>query len=175
MDIGQYLMKARKQKGLSQEDVANTLNVSRQSVSLWECDQTIPSLDNLIALSKLYDTSIDILTGQKEFVSLNNSNTTSEDDKARELAYQREVRLSYLRFLIVASILSCVSLLVFWVPGVATIFSSLIILFSILSMRRIKTNKNLLTLIIGITYFIVNIFCYINLLTIFNIFEEVFL
>ena len=38
MGIGQNLMTARKKKGLSQEDVANTLGVSRQSVSLWECD-----------------------------------------------------------------------------------------------------------------------------------------
>ena len=68
MEIGQYLIKARKNKSLSQEDVASSLNVSRQSVSLWECDQTIPSLDNLIALSKLYDVSIAVLTGQEKFV-----------------------------------------------------------------------------------------------------------
>ena len=53
MKIGSYLVTARKKRGLSQEDVAQSLDVSRQSVSLWECDQTIPSLDNLISLSNL--------------------------------------------------------------------------------------------------------------------------
>ena len=172
MGIGQNLMTARKKKGLSQEDVANTLDVSRHSVSLWECDQTIPSLDNLISLSKLYNTSIDILTRQKPFEDDKYSFINSNEDKELQEA---AIRLSYKRLLITAICFASFSLFVFWVPGLATIVTGLTILFSILSMRRIKTNKNLLTLIIGITLFVASIFCYINFQTIINMFGEVFI
>ena len=108
MGIGQNLMTARKKKGLSQEDVANTLGVSRQSVSLWECDQTIPSLDNLISLSKLYNTSIDILTGQKPFEDDNYSFLNSNEDKElQEVA----IKSSYKRLLIIAICFASLSLL----------------------------------------------------------------
>jgi transcriptional regulator with XRE-family HTH domain len=173
MDIGQYLTKARKRKGLSQEEVANELNVSRQSVSLWECDQTVPSLDNLIAISKLYGTSVDVLTGQADFpgeVLLNNDGSIV-DEKARE----EEIYKSYKRFLLLSIIFSAVSAITFWIPVLATMTTTATIVFSILSMRRRKDNKNLLTLVIGITLFITSIFIYINFPTLTRLFEEVFI
>ena len=48
MSFGENLCKARKLKGLSQEDLAFQLNVSRQSVSFWENNQTVPSFENLL-------------------------------------------------------------------------------------------------------------------------------
>lgn len=66
MDYGEKLYKLRKQKSLSQETVANELNVSRQSVSLWETYQSSPSMENLIALAKLYQVSLDELVGIKD-------------------------------------------------------------------------------------------------------------
>lgn len=66
MDYGEKLYKLRKQKSLSQETVANELNVSRQSVSLWETNQSFPSMENLIALAKLYQVSLDELVGIKD-------------------------------------------------------------------------------------------------------------
>ena len=42
MSIGKKLYELRKQKGLSQEEVADKLNVSRQTVSKWETDQSMP-------------------------------------------------------------------------------------------------------------------------------------
>ncbi len=66
MDYGGKFYKLRKQKSLSQETVANDLNVSRQSVSLWETNQSFPSMENLIALAKLYQVSLDELVGIKD-------------------------------------------------------------------------------------------------------------
>lgn len=66
MDYGEKLYKLRKQKSLSQETVSNKLNVSRQSVSLWETNQSSPSMENLIALAKLYQVSLDELVGIKD-------------------------------------------------------------------------------------------------------------
>lgn len=66
MDYGEKLYKLRKQKSLSQETVANELNVSRQSVSLWETNQSSPSMENLITLARLYQVSLDELVGIKD-------------------------------------------------------------------------------------------------------------
>ena len=48
MTIGERLLKLRREKNISQEELANELDVSRQTVSKWETDQSQPDLLNLI-------------------------------------------------------------------------------------------------------------------------------
>ncbi len=64
--LSERLYKLRKAKGLSQEDLANQLNVSRQSVSKWELGESNPDLNNIIALAKIYDCSTDYLLSGME-------------------------------------------------------------------------------------------------------------
>lgn len=66
MEYGKKLYELRKQKSISQEEVANKLGVSRQSVSLWETNQASPSMENLISFAKLFNISLDELVGLKE-------------------------------------------------------------------------------------------------------------
>lgn len=66
MTLGEKLKMYRTQKGLSQEKIAEMLDVSRQAVTKWEAGQTTPSSDNLIALANLYDVSLDELIGKNE-------------------------------------------------------------------------------------------------------------
>lgn len=61
MNLSEKLSFLRKKKGLSQENLADEMNVSRQAVSKWESGNVMPSLDNLIYLSKLYGVTIDSL------------------------------------------------------------------------------------------------------------------
>ena len=61
MTIGQRIAKCRKEKNLSQEYIAEMLEVSRQAVSKWECDITEPDTGNLIALSNLLGVSVEYL------------------------------------------------------------------------------------------------------------------
>ena len=63
MTIGENILKYRKQAGLSQEELADKMNVSRQSVSLWETDQTTPSLESLRMLAEIFAVSLDELCG----------------------------------------------------------------------------------------------------------------
>lgn len=60
------IKKARLEKGLSQKEVALTLNVSTPSVSDWESGKKFPAGKNLIELSKLLECSIDYLLGNDE-------------------------------------------------------------------------------------------------------------
>lgn len=66
MTLGENLQKLRREAGLSQEEVAGRLFVSRQSVSKWENDQAEPGVENLKALAELYGVTLDQLTGRKE-------------------------------------------------------------------------------------------------------------
>ena len=55
MDFSEKLLTLRKSKDLTQEQLAERLNVSRQSVSKWESGQTVPELEKIIALSEIFD------------------------------------------------------------------------------------------------------------------------
>ena len=61
MKIGDNLFQARKKAGLSQEKVAEKLGVSRQTISKWETDETIPDIFQSKKLATLYDISLDKL------------------------------------------------------------------------------------------------------------------
>ena len=66
MTIGQRIASRRKQINLSQETVSEQIGVSRQSVSKWESDAGLPDIDNLIALSKLFNVSVGWLLGTEQ-------------------------------------------------------------------------------------------------------------
>lgn len=66
MEFNNRLYQLRKQKGLSQEELANRLNVSRQTVSKWEVGDSTPDMEKLAAMSELFDVSLDQLVLGKE-------------------------------------------------------------------------------------------------------------
>lgn len=67
MNFNEKLMELRKQKGWSQEELGNRLNVTRQTVSKWELAQTTPEMDKLIEISQLFDISLDELLNNPRF------------------------------------------------------------------------------------------------------------
>ena len=65
MEFHNKLYNLRKQKGLSQEELANRLNVSRQTVSKWEVGDSTPDMEKLIAISDMFGISLDELVMDK--------------------------------------------------------------------------------------------------------------
>ena len=61
MSLGNSLFDARKKKGLSQEEVAEKLGVSRQTISKWETEETVPDIYQAKKLAKIYGLSLDEL------------------------------------------------------------------------------------------------------------------
>ena len=61
MSLGNILFDARKKKGLSQEEVAEKLGVSRQTISKWETEETVPDIYQAKKLAKIYGLSLDEL------------------------------------------------------------------------------------------------------------------
>lgn len=61
MKFADKIIKLRKENGLSQEDLADKLNISRQAISRWESDSVLPDATNILQLSKLFNVSCDYL------------------------------------------------------------------------------------------------------------------
>ena len=61
MSLGNSLYNSRKKKGLSQEEVAEKLGVSRQTISKWETEETVPDIYQAKKLAKIYGLSLDEL------------------------------------------------------------------------------------------------------------------
>ena len=63
MEPKEILLKLRTKRGLSQEQLAEQLHVTRQAVSRWETGETVPNTETLKLLSRLFDVSINTLLG----------------------------------------------------------------------------------------------------------------
>lgn len=66
MAIGERIQLYRKRKGMSQEELGQRLHLSRQTVSLWENGQTLPTIDNLIRLKEIFGVTIDDMVDHPE-------------------------------------------------------------------------------------------------------------
>lgn len=71
MTFGEKLQALRKARGWSQEELATQINVSRQALSKWESDASVPDTENVVALSRLFGVSTDYLL-------LENGETTAQ-------------------------------------------------------------------------------------------------
>ena len=86
MALSDKLYELRKKKGLSQEQLAEHLGVSRQAVSKWESGQSVPEYDKLIAVSRYYGISLDRLMKDEEDASENVGGAAVSEDPADALA-----------------------------------------------------------------------------------------
>ena len=66
MTTGEKIAALRREKGLSQEALGEQLGLSRQAVSKWEADQAVPTMDNLMELSRLFGVPVDTLLRPEE-------------------------------------------------------------------------------------------------------------
>ena len=110
MNLGNNLDHARKKKGLSQEDVAEKLGVSRQTISKWETDETLPDIRQAKQLAILYGLALDELIEFdvdlqeiQETIERISDEVTSKIDWTKAwskkypilASYQKEVNITY--------------------------------------------------------------------------------
>lgn len=82
MEFHETLQQLRKQKGLTQEELAEALYVSRTAVSKWESGRGYPNLDSLKAISKFFSVTIDDLLSGEEVLTI-----AEEDHKQKEARF----------------------------------------------------------------------------------------
>ena len=117
MTIGERLLKLRREKNISQEELANVLDVSRQTVSKWETDQSMPDFDKIVPLCNYFGiTSDELLTGNKNIVEKN-----FEDNKKK---FARNIAIAVMLYIMsLVSIVVCADLIDNAVIGVAAFFT----------------------------------------------------
>jgi transcriptional regulator with XRE-family HTH domain len=87
MELNEKLTQLRKEKSLTQMELAEEINVSRQAISKWEIGKTVPSMENLICLSKLYDVPLDYLINERDKQKTDGASTKENVKQIRHLRY----------------------------------------------------------------------------------------
>lgn len=104
------LVSLRKQKGLTQMELAEKLNVSRQAISRWEVGAAVPSTDNLRVLSDLYEVSVDyLLNDELENISKKNEESQeiiSNGQKKKGVFLKR--RIVYIGVIVILGLLAVI-------------------------------------------------------------------
>lgn len=129
MNIGERIYELRRKNSMSQEDLAEKMNVSRQSISKWESNQSVPEVEKIIQLSNIFNVSTDwILKGE------NSKKQKSQSNKNNLKSVQTlSTALNYIGFVIGAFILFEKQAV--WSVAVPIVFSilSLAIYFAVYS------------------------------------------
>ena len=87
MEFNKKLQELRKQKGLSQEELAKELYVSRTAISKWESGRGYPNIDSLKAISKFFEITIDELLSSEELLSLAEQSTKQKENHFLDLIF----------------------------------------------------------------------------------------
>ena len=85
MELNEKLQELRKQKGLTQEELAEALYVSRTAISKWESGRGYPNIDSLKAISQFFDVTIDELLSSDELLSLAETSQKETQSCIRDL------------------------------------------------------------------------------------------
>lgn len=92
MDFSEKLLTLRKANNLTQEQLAEKLDVSRQSVSKWESGQATPELDKIVALGAIFDVTTDYLLKSSEIDDLSVKTDILEKQQQQMLVREQKQR-----------------------------------------------------------------------------------
>lgn len=95
MSFGENLLWLRKEKNISQSEFGEQLNVSRQTISKWELNETTPEMEKLILMSEFFNVSIDeLIKGKKPETKIENNTI-----KIKHTKTTRDISFMALKFL----------------------------------------------------------------------------
>ncbi len=111
MDLGNKICELRKLSGITQEQLAEKLNISRQTLSKWEKGNSLPDIESIINISKLFQISLQELLLEKEEQQMDQQQNTqiTLEDLSRINAHNRKMNLilcSGLLFLAIAILIA---------------------------------------------------------------------
>ena len=87
MEFNEKLQELRKQKGLTQEELAELLYVSRTAISKWESGRGYPNIDSLKGIAKFFGVTIDELLSNNELLTLAEEDTKQKEKHIRDLVF----------------------------------------------------------------------------------------
>ena len=133
MEFNEKLQELRKQKGLTQEELAEILFVSRTAVSKWESGRGMPSIESLKAISKFFAVSLDDLLSSEELLVI------AEDDHKQKEMHIRDM---------IYGLLDCSIALLFLLPFFGQKANGVIQEVSLLALTEIQLYLKILYLVI---------------------------
>ena len=87
MEFGEKLQQLRKRKGLTQEELAGCLYVSRTAISKWESGRGYPSIDSLRAIARFFSVSVDELLSSDEILTIAQEDQRQTERHFRDLSF----------------------------------------------------------------------------------------
>ena len=87
MEFNEKLQELRKQRGLTQEELAEVLFVSRTAVSKWESGRGYPNIDSLKAIARFFGVSVDALLSGEELLSISEAESKKKENHFRDLVF----------------------------------------------------------------------------------------
>ena len=135
MEFNEKLQELRKQKGLTQEELAEILFVSRTAVSKWESGRGMPSIESLKAISKFFAVTLDDLLSSEELLVI------AEDDHKQKKMHIRDL---------IYGLLDCSMALLFLLPFFGQKVNGAIQEVSLLTLTEIQLYLKILYLVIVI-------------------------
>ncbi len=171
MTVGEKLLELRKKKGLSQEEAANILNVSRQTISKWETDSSTPDFDKIVPICELYEISANELLNitkdeNNKLINNNISKDNTKNKSARNISISVALYIISVVFLIGLSTIAkpILGLCIFLI--IVAIATGIIVYNSIINKKpkreltkneiMVKHINQVISIIIVIIYFIVS-------------------
>ena len=93
MTLGEKIQALRKQSGMSQEQLAERITISRQAISRWELNESIPDTDNIVQLSRIFGVSTDYLLKEGDFIDLTQNHHTQNhhEDSGDRRTYPEKI------------------------------------------------------------------------------------
>ena len=143
MTVGEKIQFYRKKIGLSQEELGQKLLVSRQTVSLWEMDKTLPTVDNLLRLKEIFNVSVDDILNESYF-------SDESEDELRE-SYIFSFSTDELKIIFKNNMLPIIK---------RAVISVLLFVFFLITISQTEESGAIIGLILG--WFLVNSISYIK-------------
>lgn len=133
MTLGQKIFELRNKQKMSQGDLAEKLNVSRQSISKWETDASVPELDKLIMLSNLFNITMDeLVRDELPEKSTDEEKESTEKRSPETVVVNKQMSTQkIIGFILLGAGIICLPLLYLIGPG-AIIFSAAFMFFSLI-------------------------------------------
>ena len=169
MTVGERLLELRKKKGLSQEEVANILNVSRQTISKWETDQSSPDFDKIVPICNLYEISANcLLTGNDDIIEKDIEPVKNQrSNSAKNIAISVSLYILSVVFLVAFSTIFAQPLVGFCLFLIVVAIATGIIVYNSIVNKKpkkdltkeekmVKHINEVISIIIVIVYFIVS-------------------
>lgn len=146
--IGQYLKKAREEKGITQEFVAKEMYISRQTLSRWEQGKTLPNIYSLQKLSSIYNVPLDAL-----IEGANGKTENEENKRINYFALFGALLFNLLLFSIILFI-SIISIISLWsLAIICTISPIIFVIFVSLNLQNFEA----IQLLVSITFSVIGV------------------